>query len=74
MRAGHAARRATAGEEIGKWFALLIDDSRIGVNRQPALGVKERAGDLHRVIGWRERGLAGEIAAERRTDAKGLVR
>src|SRR5581483_12007207 len=42
LRARDTDRRPAGGEEIGQWLAVAAQDPRLGVDRKPALRMKQR--------------------------------
>ena len=45
-RSRNAGRRATGREQIWKHYSVLVLDAAGAINRETALGMKQRAGDL----------------------------
>ena len=64
-RARYATRRATACEQIRQTASIGTQHSPLGIHLETALGVKQGAGDFHRVVRRTEHGFAGEVATER---------
>ena len=66
-RARNAGRRATSRKQIWKHYAVLALDAAGGIDRETALGMKQRAGNLDRM----ERRL--HSAAPARIDARNAL-